>query len=184
MKCTSCKQGTLRPAYLDGLFASHTCDHCDGNWIYLSDYLAWLDKEGAEINLDDSDISVNADESKRALLCPKTGTLMLKYRIAKDTDHKLDLSPSVNGIWLDKGEWELLKQSGLAKQLNKIFTAPWQRQIKESRAQDVFKELYKKEFGEENYEKILAFREWLEKQEKKAAMLAYLAADDPYAANR
>ncbi|MFT5611914.1 MAG: Zn-finger nucleic acid-binding protein [Arenicella sp.] len=57
------------------------------------------------------------------MVCPVSGRLMTKYRISKDIDHRLDLSPTASVIWMDKGEWGLLKEKGLAGKLNQIFTA-------------------------------------------------------------
>jgi len=54
------------------------------------------------------------DESKQAILCPVTGTIMRKLRLSTSTAHRIDYSASVGGVWLDKGEWDLLKKEGLA----------------------------------------------------------------------
>jgi Zn-finger nucleic acid-binding protein len=118
------------------------------------------------------------------MLCPKTGRLMLKYRISKNTTHKLDLSPEVNGIWLDKGEWELLKQEGLASRLNAVFTEPWQQNIRTQKTKDVLEALYTNEFGDEGYQKIRAIREWLNRQPNKEQFLAYLLAEAPYSTDK
>jgi Zn-finger nucleic acid-binding protein len=183
MKCTSCKQGLLAPAHLDDLLPTHTCTHCGGNWIYLQDYLRWLGRNG-EISPADTDYQVEAQETKQAMLCPKTGRLMLKYRISKNTAHKLDLSPEVNGIWLDKGEWELLKQEGLATRLNAVFTDPWQQNIRTQKTKDVLEALYSNEFGDEGYQKIKDIRKWLNTQPNKEQFLAYLLTEDPYSTDK
>jgi Zn-finger nucleic acid-binding protein len=188
MKCTSCKQGKLIPGYLDDLFPSHNCDNCGGNWVYLQDYLRWLEyaspidiaeAESATISED-----VQAQETKGAMLCPKTGTIMLKYRISLANEHRIDLSPSINGIWMDKGEWDLIKTEGLAGSLNKIFTAPWQRELKEKNATAVFSASYRNQFGDEKYQKIQEIKTWLDEQDDRNSLLAYLAARDPYSAIR
>lgn len=184
MKCTRCKKGELRPSYIDDLLPGHTCNHCQGNWIYLSDYLRWLEKD-VDIKADNETKEISLDEEKHeVMICPKTGGVMLKYRISKETDHRLDLSPAVNGIWLDKGEWELLKQEGLATSLNQIFTEPWQRKIREENAQDTFDAMYENEFGAEDHQRLKEFRTWLDSKDKKSSMLAYLTAENPYSASK
>lgn len=55
---------------------------------------------------------------------------MQKFPINKDAKHKLDYSPKVGGVWLDAGEWEYLKEQGIACSLNKIFTEQWQKQLR------------------------------------------------------
>ena len=85
--------------------------------------------------------------------------------------------------WI-KGEWELLKQEGLASRLNAVFTEPWQQNIRTQNTRDVLQALYTNEFGEENYKKIKDIRVWLNTQPNKAQFLAYLMAEDPYAADK
>ena len=179
MQCTSCKQGKLVHAYLDALFPCHTCEHCGGNFIYLADYLRWIENNKDPKFVCNQDAALHADESERALLCPKTGSLMLKYRISKNTEHRIDLSRAINAIWLDKGEWELLKREGLAGKLNEIFTDVWQRKVRQAKSADVFDALYAEHFGE-NYEAVKAFRSLLQGMPNKSDVIAYLVSDDPY----
>ena len=179
MNCTSCKSGKLSPAHLDDLFPCHTCSNCGGNLILLNDYLRWMEKNTNLEFVSATDVAVEAEETQSAMICPKTSTLMLKYRISKDSDHRLDLSPSINAIWLDKGEWGLLKSKGLAGKLNEIFTDTWQRKIREARAADTMSALYEREFGE-YYEQIKEFRSLLETMSNKSNVIAFLVSDDPF----
>ena len=191
MKCTSCKIGRLLPGYLDDLFPAHNCDHCGGSYIMLDDYLKWLEHADqqtlAAAQTNDQKLAIELEqvtETKRALLCPIHGNIMLKYRISTDTDHRIDINPATNGIWLDKGEWALIKSQGLAGCLNKIFTAPWQRHIKEKNAANVLDANYLEQFGEQDYEKIKDIRKWLDNHPKRNLLVAYLAATEPYSALR
>jgi len=180
MKCTVCKQGNLLPSFMDSLFRAHTCDHCGGNWILVEDFLVWKEQSSD----DDLSVVVNYEEeildSSKALLCPMTGSFMRKFNLSSKNTHRLDYSASVGGIWLDKGEWNLLKQEGLANDLNSLVTDSWQKKIKQENTEKTFRELYIKKFGEEAYIKLKQFREWLEDQPEKADMRAYLSANDPY----
>jgi len=179
MKCTSCNSGQLNSAYLEGLFPCHTCSNCGGNLIMLTDYLRWQD-QNKEIDLSaDASLEVDAQETSKAMLCPKTGSIMTKYKISKDSEHRLDLSPTINAIWMDRGEWELLKENGLAGKLNNIFTSHWQHDIRSQESADVLASLYQQKFGE-NYTAIKEFRELLNTMDSKSETLAYLMADDPY----
>lgn len=183
MNCPSCGNGNLEYAYLDELFPCKTCNHCNGNWLLLEDYLRW--KETRPIKLkDEGQIDVELSETKKALICPVSGSLMLKYRISKDTEHKLDLSPAVNGIWLDKGEWALLKKEGLADKLNAIFTAPWQRKIRSEASADVFEQLYLEKFGETDYKKVKEIRDWLISHPHSDSLRAFLISDNPWSATK
>ena len=189
MNCTSCKKGKLQPGYLDDLFPAHNCNNCGGNWIKLEDYLRWRETAAPELltqpeGVNVSEMEAEADETKRAVMCPVHGTIMLKYRISKDHSHRIDINPAINAIWLDKGEWALIKAEGLSGSLNKIFTAPWQRNIKEQNAADVLDASYRNQLGDEDYEKLKEMRAWLDDKEKRNIMVAYLAARDPLSAIR
>lgn len=179
MKCTSCKSGKLNPSYLDDLFPCHTCTNCGGNLVMINDYLRWLDGNTNTEFTSSIDVEVEAEETQIALLCPKTSTLMMKYRISKDTSHRLDLSTSINAIWMDKGEWALLKSKGLAGKLSSIFTDSWQRKIREASAADTLNTLYEKEFGQ-NYDKIKEFRDLVLSMENRSNVIAFLVSDDPF----
>ena len=179
MQCTSCETGKLHQGNLAQLLPSLSCDHCGGHFFYLSDYLRW--KVDNPEPLQETDITdVEPSETAKVIICPITGRLMRKYRMSNQHQHKIDLSVAVNGIWLDKGEWELLVKSGLSNQLNKIFTDPWQRNIRLEKTTDVLKAQYENRFGEEDYAQLQQVKAWLKEAEHKAEMLAYLVADDPY----
>ena len=183
MKCTSCKSGKLLPAYLEGLFPCVTCSNCGGNLVMLADYLRWRETHQDSEFVRDTKAHIEADEAhdetSRAMICPMTGTIMTKYRISKDIDHRLDLSPTISAIWMDSGEWELLKKSGLAGKLNNIFTDHWQRGIHSAESADILQAMYQRLFGDQ-YEAVRAFRDNLNEMENRSEVIAYLLADDPY----
>jgi Zn-finger nucleic acid-binding protein len=122
------------------------------------------------------------EDTKKALLCPITASIMQKYRISHDSEHYLDYSPSVGGVWLDNGEWEYLKKHKLAGSLNKVFTSQWQKGIRVNSARLTFSDIYKEKFGEESYSKARRIREWLNDHPCKADLRSYILSDDPYSA--
>ena len=182
MECTSCKSGQLLPSFIDGQFRSHTCSNCEGNWILVEDYISWKERNPQFSFKADSDCE--AEETKTAMLCPVTGLIMRKLRLSSNTVHRIDYSASVGGIWLDKGEWELLKDEGLAGSLNSVLTAHWQRNIRIDSTKDNFSAIYTDKFGQVSYDKVKELREWLSQQSNKADLRAYLFAEDPYSANK
>lgn len=183
MHCTSCQQGTLVKSELDGALPCHQCDHCGGHWINLVDYLTWQ-QQNPKYQFDENWLlDYEVQDTKKSILCPVTGAIMVKYRISTQTEHRLDLSSRVNCIWLDKGEWELLKQEGLAGQLNHIFTDPWQRKIRVQATEVALKQMYQDKFGLELYQKVHDIKQWLDQQPNKAELLSYLSASNPYKAS-
>ena len=178
--CPSCKTGKLKPGFIDELFRCQTCSDCEGNWIYLENYLHWLGRDKSEPNSIEPLVEKDENDTKNAMVCPVTGQIMLKYRISNKTSHRLDLSPSIYAIWLDKNEWELIKKEGLSRQLNQIFTEPWQRKVKSDQTKETLEAMYFEEFGEVDYAKLKEVRNWLGENDKKQSMLAYLLAKNPY----
>jgi len=182
MKCTSCNTGELIPSFIEEQLRAHNCSNCHGDWLLIEDYLAWKER------IPDFNASQNtncaAEESRSALLCPVSGLIMRKLRLSQDTEHRIDYSASVGGVWLDKGEWQLLKNQGLASSLNTVLTSHWQKNIRIHNTRDNFAAIYKDKFGDEHYQKVKAFRQWLIAQPNKADLSAYLLAVDPYSAEK
>lgn len=182
LTCPSCKKGKLIPSFLDELFRCYTCDDCGGSLIYLTDYLHWLERDSSEPGPKEPLIEKDINDSKSTMVCPVTGHMMLKYHISNETSHRLDLSPSISAMWLDKDEWDLIKKENLSRYLNNIFTEPWQRKVKSNCSTETFAEMYQEKFGESDYIKLKDIRAWLESSDNKQVMMAYLLTDDPYKA--
>lgn len=169
---------------MDSLFRCHTCNHCGGNWVLIEDYVAWRERN-PDYSFELVDVeNLDKHESSKAMLCPVTGSIMSKYRILSTSPHRLDYSSHVGGVWLDKGEWDLLKSEGLACCLNVLITEPWQQKIRADQARISFTNLYQSRLGEADYNKAREIREWLKNHPKKAELRAYLLSADPYTANR
>ncbi|MCE8036112.1 MAG: TFIIB-type zinc ribbon-containing protein [Halomonadaceae bacterium] len=180
MKCTACDSGNLVPSFLDDLFRCHTCDNCGGNWILIEDYIGWKERHPEHVF---SGESIEAEDSPGALICPMSGGIMRKFRVAKDNAHRLDYSARVGGVWLHKGEWEMLVAEGLAGNLNAILTDQWQHRIRKEKASESLENLYRSKFGDADYEKACDIREWLHAHPHKCDIRAFLMADSPFSAS-
>ncbi len=178
MRCPSCKGTRLIPSFLDDLFRAHTCKDCAGSWLLIEDYVAWKERN-PEYTFSQHAL-FEVEDSKQALLCPVSGTIMQKYRISHASDHFLDYSSSVGGVWLDSGEWDYLKKHNLAGSLNKLFTDQWQKSIRLNSARKTFADIYRAKFGDESYAKAKEIREWLNDHPCKADLRSYILAEDPY----
>lgn len=183
MKCTSCHNGTLEPSFIDQQFRAHTCSACGGNWILIEDFVNWKEHHPTEAFTTSVQWSEqDSADTTTAMLCPMSGAIMRKFKITASTHHRIDYSAAVGGIWLDKGEWELLKAEGVAGMLNQIVTQQWQHKIRQQSTSDSFEQIYQAKFGQETYDQIKSIREWLDQQPQKADLRAYLLAENPYSA--
>ncbi|WP_434778055.1 hypothetical protein [Neisseria sp. Ec49-e6-T10] len=177
IKCLGCEEDILQPAFLEVNLPCQTCESCGGNWILLKDYLQWKNSiQEKQTELTNFNITEITD-TKKTLICPVTGKLMSKYRISAKTDHRLDFSVYANAIWLDNGEWLLLKQQGLATELNRIVTDAWQKQIRTINSKEVLEQEYRKKIGDEDYEKIKEIRDWLSTHPHADFLKAFIMAD-------
>jgi len=184
MNCTSCRKGILEANLIEGQLSANTCSSCGGNWILIEDFVAWKERNPNYDFTENMCIEPESFDTKKALLCPVSGSIMRKFLISANNEHRVDYSAAVGGLWLDKGEWEIIKTEGLAGSLNAIVTQQWQHQIRTQSAKQNFSDIYQDKFGDEAYTKIKAFREWLIKHPQKADLSAYLLAEDPYSAER
>ncbi len=186
MQCTSCKTGQLQSSTLDTTLICHTCDNCGGHWIKLENYIEWhkiqdpqqavVDEIGVEVD------TLHTKESANALLCPESGAIMTKFHITSDTSHKIDWCNQSSSIWLDKGEWSLLKEKGVADKLNQIFSQEWQEKIITETSRNNREALLIDKLGEENYSRLKLVRTWLHEHspENKALMVSFLVSRDPF----
>jgi hypothetical protein len=108
----------LNSSFIDGLFKACTCTYCGGDWVLVEDYAVWRERHpDYEFAKDIHVEEINVADTKKSMLCPSTKTIMRKFKISATTSHRLDYSTAVGGLWLDKGEWELLVREGLPSQL-------------------------------------------------------------------
>jgi Zn-finger nucleic acid-binding protein len=180
MNCTSCAKGLLKPTFLEGQFRSHKCNNCHGDWVLIEDYVAWKERNpnykfADSISFEENEVK----DSKRALFCPVSGVMMRKFKLSASHEHRIDYSAAVGGIWLDDGEWELLKSEGLAGSLNSVVTQNWQKELQKETAKVNFEDIYVSKFGHDNYAKVKAFRTWLDSQDNKADLRAYIVGGSP-----
>lgn len=181
MKCPNCDDTTLKPNKLEEHLPSLICDSCGGTCLSLIAYREWRDTHPTiGDNLDSTDDDIIVDETRRASICPKCSRIMIKYRYMTDKNHGLDLCSHCDEIWLDQGEWTLLKQHDLHGNLPEIFTEPWQRNLKSKISKSRFEEIYEQRFGQTDYQRIKEIREWIKINPKKVDLLCYLNNEDPY----
>lgn len=180
LKCPSCQSGILKNEYLETALSCKTCNVCGGHWLLLEDYLEWRNglDAGTLERLEgcmDSSLQVElAKDSTKILICPQTGTFMTKYYFSNKSPHRVDLSPLINAIWLDQGEWVLLKSEGLIGRLNSIFTSHWQNKLKNEAVALNFERFYEQKLSSEDFEEAKRIRLWLKNHEQSDFIRAFI----------
>jgi len=171
----------LRPVLLaDGLKA-YVCDKSGGHWISNEDYQAWLKDHGETMpEKTDCEVDLEFQDAKQAKICPECGRILIKYNVGHGLPFFVDHCPGCGGVWLDKNEWEALREKNLHDEIHKIFSSHWQSGIRQDELRIKFATIYEKRFGREGYQNVKHFREWLVTHPQRAEILAYLEAKDPY----
>lgn len=173
--CPVCKSIGLKKVELQQGLPAYYCERCEGQWLKANDYQLWLSGDtGRENNeLLDNDYLPKYD-SKKASFCPDCRKLLIKYNVSNKIPFYVDHCRSCNGVWLDKHEWENLASHNLHTSINKFFTTPWQKKLRDELTKDSFIEHYKKKFGTEEYEKLIEIREWIYNSNQKEYLLNFL----------
>ncbi|MFL0801110.1 MAG: zf-TFIIB domain-containing protein [Agarilytica sp.] len=174
MKCPSCKTPDLVPTEIEKGLVSAGCNSCDGVLLPLINYRYWLETIGAEAVNDNVDQHVEADDSKSAKICPKCSKLMSKYRVGLEQENRVELCSHCDEVWLDSGEWQLLKSLELHDKLPNVFTESWQRQLRVDREKSKLNAHFESVMGEQDFEKVRVFKEWLDTSVHAADIKHYL----------
>ncbi len=164
------------------------CPASQGLWIPADSYWRWqenleplprserrplptpmLDEYSGDEDEEDS-----PRRTRPALLCPESGALLVRYRAGTGLNIHIEHSPITGGVWLDHGEWDILKAAGLHHELHIIFSSAYQHKISRTETRARMEELFENRLGEEDARKVRMFAEFLENHEHKPEIIAYL----------
>jgi len=184
MSCPACNSEFKKKSLANHLLGL-VCINCNGVSFTLGDYLHYLSRsesveESQELEVDEF---VLEDDTKKAIIC-SCGQVMSKYRINHKSDHRVDYCSACLKVWLDEGEWEYLKANDLHRRINKIFTDPYQRNLRLETTKNVLNKNFEEQLGVNDYEKLKEIRAWIDSNPKKDVLLAYINSNDPYAVGK
>jgi len=167
---------TMQPREIEPGLSVYECPKSGGLWIPLQSYLAWKERQPPQLAAPPATATpvVPDDSRQRALICPESGRLLLRYRVGHGLQFHIDRSPTTGGVWLDKGEWEALKSKGLHVALNLIFTAGYQRQVRSDEYARALTETFRDRIGPADFSKVVEFAAWLADHPKRRDICCYL----------
>lgn len=173
MKCPQCKGYELEPKELEPGLIVGACSKCSGTLVSLMNYRFWADQQHHQASGSSDDI-VETQDNSIAQVCPKCSKLMTKFQIGHESSNRVDLCTGCDEVWLDKGEWTLLKKLDLADKLPRIFTDAWQRNIRLKRQEKLHKQRYENLLGKDDFSKLDEFKQWLDQHPEKNQIKQYL----------
>jgi len=138
--------------------------------------LDWKDHHGNDKSESPTGYApVLTDDSKQpALICPESGRVLIRYRVGHGLNFHVDHSSETGGIWLNKGAWEALRSKGLHVELNLIFSASYQRQIRTEEYEEALGRRFCDRIGQKDFDKVAAFKRWLADHPKRGHIRSYL----------
>lgn len=164
---------------LEDEMSAYQCPETGGVFLPLESYFRWLSRQPDRL----PHLPVSKGEGEEMIedlvtvkICPESGQIMQRFKVGHGFSFFLDRSPS-GSIWLDKGEWEALRARQFHDELHLIFTAPWQRKVRDEQSIDVERKLLAGRLGDELLAKIEALRDELSEHEYRTFALAYLQRD-------
>jgi len=160
---------------------SWKCPVSEGHWIPAPSYWRWHSQLSTALKQDNSERKISnvqttdTDEQieRPALLCPESNCLLVRYRVG-GLGIYIDRSPLSGGIWLEKGEWNLLKENTLHASLHEIFTTSYQKRILREEAHAALMHKFYTDLGEDVAEDLMHLAEWLKLHPKKRRIIAWL----------
>ncbi|BFM18099.1 hypothetical protein R50073_42820 [Maricurvus nonylphenolicus] len=171
MDCPQCKGYRLEPKELEAGLLGAGCNKCEGVMLPLMNYRYWQDQNPVVDNIFE-DIVI--EDSEQAKTCPKCSRFMSRFQVGVDTANRIDMCTGCDEAWLDKGEWQLLKQLDLHDRLPKIFTDAWQRNIRLKKQENTQKERFQELLGESDFSKVDDFKQWLDQHPEKHQIRLFL----------
>ena len=178
MKCPSCKQVDLRAARIEPDLPAAGCPNCHGALVALLYYRDWAERHANDpLEARDRLAAEEAHDTVGAMICPKCGRLMTKYKVSGSVANRLDLCLGCDEAWLDHGEWELLKALELSHKMPQVFTEQWQRNIRRQVAEDARRGILRKAIGNAALSQTEEFKRWLKNQPRRNDILVFLSAD-------
>ncbi len=175
MQCPKCKTDTLKATKFEQDLLGFECKSCKGTLISLMNYREWVERSqdnamGGRVTA----IITEIPDTRNALLCPKCGKVMVKYRISGYTNSFLDTCSACDFTWLDKGEWQLLKSLRLSSTMPKVFTESWQRRVRKDISERSRKQRMRSLVGDQDFAKVEELRTWLQHNPHKAQIIFYI----------
>ena|SRR5215510_10387384 len=180
MNCPVCKIVSLTRMELDENLPAYACAGCRGTWLSSREYWRWLDAHGPTLPEKQYEgPAITPADSSLVKICPECRRLMLRYMVGHGTGIALDQCAACNGMWFDRGEWDLLKGRNLHDEVHLVFTAPWQSAVRKEESRSRLDDVYRHRFGAD-YDEVKRVREWIHGHRECEQIIAFLTDPEPY----
>jgi len=152
------------------------CPKSGGIWVRPSAYWRWLEgHEGPPTAMPtEAGEDVPAQDSGPGKRCPEDGHFLIRHRVGHGLDFHLDRCGGCGGVWLDRGEWDALREKGFHEKLHFIFNSTWQARVREQERRDARAAMLEEKLGESDYRELKRMADWVLSSPKRHEMMAFL----------
>jgi Zn-finger nucleic acid-binding protein len=169
-------QRTLRRTTLDASLPVFECAQCAGHWLRFGDYLTWREQQPndvAEVSVDGAEEALEQPPGT-VRRCPDCGGLCTRHRVGHGAAFTLDRCGRCNGVWMDRAEWDQLRERGLHDNLQQLFGDGWQRALLREERRRVAEAGFEQRVGVDDAKRAREFRAWLAAHPRRSELMAYL----------
>lgn len=159
------------------LSAQH-CPECQGHWIPNEQYEAWREYQPQPQSTHlpqrlDLDFEPSPLDT-RAALCPECRCYLARAKVSLSKPFFIERCPNCNGIWCDRGEWEVLEKMGMHTAVEQLFSNEWQGRVRELTQAEQERRATIDKLGEDLAYRVFALAEALENHPNGDFGVAYL----------
>ena len=178
MECPKDKQVALTDVILNDGLSALCCPQCEGYWLQGAQYKAWQQKQPQDLqNATPKLIDVPFDSSPsdtRAALCPECHHYLSRTKVGQQNSFYVERCSNCEGIWCDRGEWEVLEKMGLHAAIEQMFSPDWKMRIKELESVHRERQATIAKLGEDIATRVFELAELLESHPNGDFGVAYL----------
>ena len=176
MLCPVCKTDELATEDVGEGLASLRCQTCSGNWLPSYVYWKWRQRQGAGAPPPPEPVKAAArgQEPKGVKFCPECRTILARYRVRAEVPFGVDRCGNCAGIWFDQGEWQVLKERGLHRDLDFIFNSAWQAKVRHAESEAREEVALRKLLGEADYAEARRIKDWMSRHPRRRELQFFL----------
>ncbi|MEL6937732.1 MAG: zf-TFIIB domain-containing protein [Cyanobacteria bacterium J06598_1] len=138
VRCPKEPTTDLAPDQLTAGLDVQCCPSCKGNWLPKFNYQRWQAINAGLEAIPEPVLPLALETEYKAApldsgagLCPECGTYLKRSRInLKSTSFYVERCPICEGLWCDRGEWEIFAALGLHIQIPVVFNPDWQAKVR------------------------------------------------------
>lgn len=185
MRCPDCKV-TLAPQLLGSGLKTLACGECQGEWLTFDEHLRWLESSEHALSPAQRESPsaaaappIEDPAPKRPRLCPRCSRILRRLKISLDLPFTLDRCGTCNGLWFERGELEAIESGGMLPRLYHHLNDVAQHRLLTEGVRRELERQCREAVGDEAFERVLVFRDWLNAHPQKLRLWALLDDREP-----